>query len=846
MRAVWFRFRAELRTRWRTWLGLASLIGLVGGAVSASAIGALRTDTAYERFLVRQAAFDVIAGCVPSEDLAPGVRPPACDLGDLARLPQVLDAALLITFGPGAVEVRTEDGRPAQPDPDDFGYTGPGEITLAASPDGRFGTDLNRLKILAGRRPDPIRADEVAVPLELADRLDMHVGDELLVTFLVPTEGENAGEPARLPPRTFRIVAVEAAPFEIKPASGQYESFIHLTPAALSGLAEDGLRLDEAVALRLRPGTDVDDFAAELERRGAGVGPRQAEHAALVERSIRPQAVALWLLAALAALTALTVLGQALARQTFLESAEHHTMRALGLSRIQLFGLGILRAAAIGAASAVVAAVVAFLLSPLTPIGLARTVESNPGLSLHGAGLVMGAVANMLVVPLLVALPAWRLARVAGTGLDPTEAAEARRGSLVANAAVRAALPPAGITGVRMALEPGRGRTAVPVRSTLLGVALGVAATAAALTFGASLSHLFATPRLQGLNWDAAVPYPHTVDEATGEFVPFDEETVRSLLSGHADIDGFAPGTFFRPFPVEDHALELGPNKVPVDLLTFGRGQGSIGPTVIRGRAPSEPGEILVGTGILDELGLDVGDTVESVGRIANPNRPDSVEEISAPLEIVGVGVVQTPGGQLGLGAAMTLDGLRALNPDARPDVVWLRFAANVDRKRVLSELAKSAGENGAPDLVEFKGSEDVLNLRQVEKLPLVLAGLMGVLAVGVLAHALVSAVRARRRDLAVLMTLGFLRRQVGMTVAWQATTIAALTLLAGIPLGIAAGRWAWRLFAEELGVLPEAATSLWSLFLVVLTTFVLANLVAAVPGWLAARTRPAVVLRAA
>ena len=50
------------------------------------------------------------------------------------------------------------------------------------------------------------------------------------------------------------------------------------------------------------------------------------------------------------------------------------------------------------------------------------------------------------------------------------------------------------VAGVRMALEPGRGRTAVPVRTTMLAAIVGVAAVAAALTVTASADRLVSTP----------------------------------------------------------------------------------------------------------------------------------------------------------------------------------------------------------------------------------------------------------------------------------------------------------------------------------------------------------------
>jgi len=82
-------------------------------------------------------------------------------------------------------------------------------------------------------------------------------------------------------------------------------------------------------------------------------------------------------------------------------------------------------------------------------------------------------------------------------------------------------------------------------------------------------------------------------------------------------------------------------------------------------------------------------------------------------------------------------------------------------------------------------------------------------------------------------------------TVASQATTVAAVGLLAGVPLGLGAGRFIYNLFADNLGVVSDVVTPVGITVLVVPAAIVLANLVAALPGWTAARTRPALVLRA-
>jgi len=47
---VWLWVRAELRGRWRSWVGVVLLIGLAGGATLAALAGARRTASSFDRF----------------------------------------------------------------------------------------------------------------------------------------------------------------------------------------------------------------------------------------------------------------------------------------------------------------------------------------------------------------------------------------------------------------------------------------------------------------------------------------------------------------------------------------------------------------------------------------------------------------------------------------------------------------------------------------------------------------------------------------------------------------------------------------------------------------------------
>jgi ABC-type antimicrobial peptide transport system permease subunit len=134
--------------------------------------------------------------------------------------------------------------------------------------------------------------------------------------------------------------------------------------------------------------------------------------------------------------------------------------------------------------------------------------------------------------------------------------------------------------------------------------------------------------------------------------------------------------------------------------------------------------------------------------------------------------------------------------------------------------------------------------VQRINGLPIALAIFVAAVALVAVGFALVTAVRRRRRDLAVLKTLGFDRHQVRMTVAWQATTVAGIGLLVGIPLGLALGRVVWNLVADELGVAGTPTWPVVAVMLLVPAALIAVNLIAALPARRAAHTRPAVVLR--
>ncbi|MGO9214526.1 MAG: FtsX-like permease family protein [Syntrophales bacterium] len=128
---------------------------------------------------------------------------------------------------------------------------------------------------------------------------------------------------------------------------------------------------------------------------------------------------------------------------------------------------------------------------------------------------------------------------------------------------------------------------------------------------------------------------------------------------------------------------------------------------------------------------------------------------------------------------------------------------------------------------------------------PLLFGLVLIVFGVATLLHVLVVSVVRRRREVGLLKALGFVRRQVALSVTWQTTTVALVGIVVGVPLGIVVGRWVWAAFAGSLGVVPVTVIAGWTIVAVAVGALLVANLLAVGPALVAARSRPASLLKA-
>lgn len=261
--------------------------------------------------------------------------------------------------------------------------------------------------------------------------------------------------------------------------------------------------------------------------------------------------------------------------------------------------------------------------------------------------------------------------------------------------------------------------------------------------------------------------------------------------------------------------------------------RGSVDATVVAGRAPRGPHEAALGAVTLHKLDKHIGDTVHAKG----PNA-------SASYRIVGQVVFPTLGQPQPIddGVLFTGSGFSPLfDQDNYYRYLLGRFTPGANRATVEHRIAAitQLGPIQTPT-----PPVEIDRLEQVDWLPATLAGLLAGLALVAVGHALVTGVSRRRRDLALLKTLGFDHRQLHATVRWQATTLATIGLVIGIPLGIVAGNLVWRVVSDGLGVTTRPWIPTLAVLLTTPAALALVNLIAYLPARKAARTRPAVALR--
>jgi hypothetical protein len=734
------------------------------------------------------------------------------------------------------------------------------DVTVVGSLDG-LSFNMDRPGVVEGRMADPTRTNEFVTTAAAAEQEHWHVGE--VVPFGFYTEAQiasaNFAKGAVKPtiPVDAKLVGlVEFSDGVVQDEVDRFPTYALFTPALTRTLVAKGMTFATYYGVQTAKGSQ--DVAA-VERAFEKVVPRGTtaqEHltslvAAKSERAIKPESIALGVFGGIAALVALVIGAQAIARQFRASRVELEVLRALGAGPLTTMGDGMVGALLAVAVGALLAGAVAVALSPLAPIGPVRPVYPTRGIAFDwtvlggGVAVLVVALAAFSVVLAYRSVPDRIAARRSLTHL---------RRHVVADAGARAGLRPPVVVGLRFALDPGDARTAVPVRSVLFGTALAVTVVTATLTFGSGLSTLVAHPALYGWNWTYAL------FSETGPDVP---PQAVALLGHGPKVAAYSYAT--SADPVIDGQV------IPA---LFEKANARVVPPILSGHAPQSANQIVLGAATLKQLGTSVGGTVTVTygSKTSAPYYlPPTVLHVVGTATMPAIGFPSSEGDHTSMGTGALLPtsvipasfqkALANGSPDRTlngPEFVFVRMQSHLSRttsqayiQRIVlagnKAFADAPNGDGSGDTVLVKSNllpAEIVNYRTMGATPALVAAGLAVGAVVALGLTLISSVRRRRRDLALLKTLGFTGRQVSASVAVQATVVGIVGLVVGFPVGIALGRWLWVLFAHEIYAVPEPTVPVVALVLVGLAVLALVNLVAVLPGRAAARTPAALVLR--
>ncbi|HEX3298701.1 MAG TPA: FtsX-like permease family protein [Actinomycetota bacterium] len=811
MSGVRMRARADLRSRLASVVILTIATGTVGAVAITAFTSARRSDTAYARF--REATQEpevVVAGCHD------GVFPPL-DIDRVANLQMVASADRFLLVNP--VGSFLADGKTSLfgRDPFDGGLLAP-----------KSATGQPALKVMEGRLPETI--DEAAVAWGPGNE-HAQVGDTIVVRMfsdkVSPQDIFSGQKPTAQdfePDIKLTVTGIVLTPNDLNGSDSTV-----LTTQAFYEAHKDAALGCQAAALHLRDGLAgipaVGEALSQIKSNAFFFD--MTSEAVIASRSTHLRSIVTRLFGWLVVIAGLLVVGQALVRRTVLASTDDPILRALGMSRWQITRVALATGMIVGLGGALMAIVVSLAASPFTLFGAAKLLDPVTGIYVDRFVTIGGAMAIVVVSLLLVGVPAWRLAAARGGVAGAVELSGSGRPSRLASMLAATGVPVTAVAGARLALEPGHGRTATPVRSAVAGLALTVAAMIAAVGFAASMQHFVSTPELWGITGDFGTGNPYAGDLFATKALPLIEKS-----SGFSDM---TVGNF-------QNAVYLGTpdgEKIAVNAwgLTPVKGEPVV-PTMLAGRWPERDDEIALGEVTLRQIDAHIGDVVHvSAGTHAKD------------LTIVGEPVFPDlgfgPG--FGQGAGMTFEGLTQFYPDAQIALAIGRFAPGVDQQAVLKPIEPTLRQMGAGfqpgDLAQL--GDSTKEAQRSQNVPLVLASLFTLTALATLVHVLITSVRRRRKDLAILRTLGFTRRQVATTVAWQSVVLAVLALLIGVPAGVLIGRLGWSLFATGIGVVSVPVIAWVPVIAAIPATIVAAVLISIGPALAARRTMPAMVLRA-
>lgn len=765
---------------------------------------------------------------------------------ELAALPHVQRVGayvqmLLVPVGP--------NGKPILPGP-----LANNEVNTIGSVGGEyFGQDS--VVVQQGREPNPSRSDEFAATAQAARLLHWHVGQVVTLADYSVADATYSGLGLPSTPPSFEVRATLVGIVALNDAVvhdevDQYPTFMIFTPALADRAIATGGAAFTGYSLRLSGGArDVTTVQHEL----IDVFPPGTLYnfhvttvvEGQVERATKPDAIALSVFGGIAALATLLLAGQAIGRSIRSRRRELQAMHSFGATPSMLYADAAAGPLAAVTTGSVLAVIVSVAMSPLFPVGVVRQVDPSPGLSADWTVIAIGVGTLVLSLGAVAIVMAASNVPTTRRRMSERQTSETSR---AVNGARRIGLPPAAVVGVRFAVTRGRGSTAVPVGSAVMGTILAVAVVITTLTFASGLRTLVTHPAFYGWNWS------YEIEEAGSGQVP---QLATRLIQQDRDVAAWTG--------IDFGDVEADGQTIPILMSRPG---APVSPPILTGRGLRANDQIVLGPATMEQLHKRLGDTI-----VVSYGEPKDAPAYLPPtrLHIVGTATMPAIGNPMTLHPSMGTGALvssklvpygissASANPDpelAGPDVVLVRLRAGIAPDAGLASMQRiadaasnfvqhdpSAG-SGTFEVLPVQQPAEIVNYRTMGGTPWLLALALALGALVALGFTLVASVNRRRRDLALLKSIGFLRGQLAAVVAWQASVAVVIGVIVGVPLGITLGRLLWSGFAKQIFAVPKPTVPVLSVALTAVVAVVLANLAALGPGWLASRTPTAELLR--
>ena len=824
-----YRFGPTLRRRRGGFLALAVLIALVGGLALATMAGARRTESSYPTFLASTNPSNLSLG-TGIYNLALGYTSgyDGAIIKQIAALPGVTHVASYVGIAAAPLEPN------GQPNP----AVANSNVTfnVLGSVGGLY-FDMDRVSLVAGRMADPRNPHEIMATASAASRAGLHLGQRVpWGLFTNAQSGGLNGSSYPTPAARIDLTLVGIIDFNYAVVQDDTDvpndTSVVATPA-FARQFRDCCGGYTITSLQLRHGAaGVPAVEREIER----VIPPNLPflsydptiEATKALHSIKPEAIALGVFGVVAALATLLIGVQLIGRQLRSWTREERVLRSLGANRSMILFdalAGVIGSVVVGAIGAIVVAVG---LSPFFPLGPVRPVYPDRGVSFDWTVLGLGALALIVLLGLAAGILAWRAAphRAGGgfRGRDPE--LQSRRCSR------RIGHARAGRDG-----DPFRARA----RRRRHAGALGHPRCDAGAPGGRGDRRLRLEPQRAGRNPRAVrLEWSYQLD-AGGGVGDLPGAPADQLLAADHQVSAWSSYYF--------GSLQIDGRTVPVLGATPGE---TVGPPMLSGHGFENNGQIVLGAETLGQLHKKVGDTVEVAYGTTSPKTLRIVGTETMPA--IGVAGVS---GHLSIGTGAEADyhlipaSVRNSfgNVPAGPNSVFVRLKPGANPTVAQRGLTRIANELGRPTnygvtLVGVQRPAEIVNYRSMGSTPAILGFALASGAVVALGLTLVASVRRRRRDLAMLKTIGLTGRQLAECVAWQAAVAVGVGVVVGIPLGIVVGRWIWTLFADQIYAISQPTVPVGWMAVIGAGALVLAMLVALVPGRIAARTPAALLLR--